>query len=83
MSRILSRQELQTLKMLGATAQKSKRLEVFEMMLCCLLGICQLLARLAICEVDVVIRGPKDLCDFFDVEVEDAMTCVICEMTRE
>ena len=68
MSRILSRQELQTLKMLGATAQKSKRLEVFEMMLCCLLGICQCqLARLAICEVDVVIRGPKELCDFFDV----------------
>ena len=53
------------------------------MMLCCWLGICQLLARLAICEVDVVIRGPKDLCDFFDVEVEDAMTCVIWEMTRE
>ena len=43
--------------------QKSKPLEVFEMMHC-LSGICQFLARLAICEVDVVIRGPKELCDF-------------------
>ncbi len=47
---------------------QSKPLEVFEMMHCCLSGCCFFLARLAICEVDVVIRGPKEQTAIFDVE---------------